>query len=165
MLASAACNAGLVLLNDLLISSLPGGLAKPLRFDAFISQGFDVWVSHPDRTHTLMSFSGRPDQDVALPALSSAFDDAMAYLALNGIPEDTFQKIKDRVIADWSRIDDVPGTIYRNTIASVRNREEPYDLQDNIAAVKAYTLADLDRMIRALANPDRKVIRYVKPAE
>ena len=72
--------------RDILDTNLPGGLAGPLRFDAFIATSFDISKTPIDERHVELFFSAEPDAGVSFATLQSAFEAALANSAL-GVPD------------------------------------------------------------------------------
>jgi predicted Zn-dependent peptidase len=160
----AACGAALNLLYNVLVSALPGGLAKPLRFDAFLAQGFDLTLAQIDQTHILIAFMGRPDVGVSPQTLAAAYQTGLQDIARTGVPRDTFDTVKERLLEDFSNIDDIPAEVQQITLDMLALRSTPYDLDAAVAALKAFDRNDLNAMIQDIAGPGRTVVRLITPS-
>ncbi len=99
---------------------MPGGLAGPLRFDSFTARNFSLHANYLDRTTIDIQFSAEPDTGISLLSLQQALDSAWRHAIEQGIPEDSFQRIKSRYIAGVDGIID-PHTYARRKINSGLN--------------------------------------------
>ena len=94
------------LLRDILDTSLPGGLAGPLRFDAFVARNLDIGVWPIDENSVEMRLTAIPDSDVTFSELRSEFEDTLNEIAVKGLPHTTFSRILDRFDGFWPDWDD-----------------------------------------------------------
>jgi len=94
------------LLRDILDTSLPGGLAGPLRFDAFVARNLDIGVWPIDENNVEMRLTAIPDSDVTFSELRSEFEDTLNEIAVKGLPHTTFSRILDRFDGFWPDWDD-----------------------------------------------------------
>jgi hypothetical protein len=93
-------------LQETLLSNVPGGLAKPLRFDKFIARSFELAVIAHDESHVELQFTGAPDKNIGLSELHQSLLTALANIAREGIPQTTFNRILWRIEKDWPSSDD-----------------------------------------------------------
>ena len=150
-------------LEDALDSTLPGGIATPLRFDAFLAESFDFDLYVHENTHLEMRFMARADRGVALDDLQSAFEQALAATEATGIPNATFEKIKKREITDIEAVEDPQGITSSIVTGQVTYKRPPYGYSDLLVAASAVTLEDINVLYRALIGDGRTVIRRVAP--
>ena len=82
-------------LETILEFSLQGGIAAPLRFDAFIARKIEVDVFALDERHMEFFFNVEPDSGVSFADLRAAVEKALEELA-KGIPAATFSRALER---------------------------------------------------------------------
>lgn len=151
------------MLGQLLDSALEGGIAGPLRYDAFIARSFDLGLSLNAGTHLEMWFSARPDSGVSLDTLQQAFELALQSSSEAGIPEQSFNKVKQRYLADVTNTDDKPEFTRRVLRQQIMNRLPPLGYSDILNAAQTVTLGDVEQLYRALIGDGRLVIRQLYP--
>lgn len=151
------------LLSDILISALDGGLAKPLRYDAFMARVFDVRLLVYDERHVEFFVSAEPDAGVGFAALREAVETALGQSA-KGIPKPTYERALRRFRAAVPDPADRPANLKR--MAEYRFdrllRERPMldeqglrDLMDQIEP------GAIDRLAAALTAPGRTAVAFI----
>ena len=152
-----------VLLGDILDANLPGGLAGPLRFDAFVTRRFSVSVSPLDARHIELQFSAIPDRGVTFAEMRSAFEAALSVSA-QGIPPETWQRMRDRFKTywpDWDDDKDVGKWMANYVLARARALRTPLG-ENELRGLDARLLReDLNRLLRALDSSGRTAIAYI----
>ena len=88
------------LLEDILRADLPGSLAKPLHFDSFVAQSFEVSVRVVNERHIELKFSAQPSAGKRLADLLSEYEKVLSEIASTGIPADTFERVSKRSFKD-----------------------------------------------------------------
>ncbi|MGB3553796.1 MAG: hypothetical protein WBA25_04050, partial [Jannaschia sp.] len=89
------------LLRDILDTRLPGGLAKPLRYDAEISRRFEVEIWPLDERYVTLRITAEPDRGVSLTEMQAAFEAALTETAAAGIPAGTHARVLERFDGFW----------------------------------------------------------------
>ena len=144
-------------LAELLGSSLPGGLGKPLTVNDFVVSGFRVGLERKLRDRIQFSFRSRPDEGVAPETVSVKLRESLATLAATGVPERSLERVRQRFAQQAERrgneSDYILGRAMRNLTAGL----EPNDPADHRQRIAAVTKADIDRLIRAVTDPHRYV--------
>jgi len=157
------CEATLNILNDVLDSALPGGVAGPLRFDNFLARSFHIGLYHVGEDGVLLQFNAETDVGVTPKDLHDAFVATLDATASNGIPIETFEKVQDRRLSDFDADTDQAKTMRDVLVTSASIRAEPRDLHqlrrlfEDASPHKAQTLLD------ALVGEGRTAVRYVMP--
>ena len=83
------------LLSDILDSTLQGSFAKPLRFSTKTAQSYWFYLATLTARDVEFGFmDARPDLGVRLDQLQAAIEAAVQDVANNGIPADTFERVK-----------------------------------------------------------------------
>jgi hypothetical protein len=151
------------LLRDILDTNLPGGIAGPLRFDAFIAKTFAVGVGPVDERHVEMIFSAEPDAGIGFAALRTAFEDALAASA-RGIPAATYDRVRSRFEdywPDWSDEAETARWIAGHTMARVSALRDPRTARELQAIDAQIDPRDIDTLLGALAGPGRTAIALI----
>lgn len=81
-------------------STLPGGMAGPLRHDRRITRRFGVEVFPIDERHIELSFRAEPDRGVSLVQLKEAVTSVFTSSA-RGMPVETYDRLLTRLETFW----------------------------------------------------------------
>lgn len=160
---TAQCDVALSMLHDILTSTRRGGLAGPLRYDNFVAEGFSISMIMRDAQHLEFAFHANPDQAVSLDTLTATFEDTLSQIIADGIPTETFQNTKDRFIRDIDLLEDDAAYLADQVLANLTAEWPVYDWAAERDATHAMTLADINALLRQLAQPGRVVLRKVTP--
>jgi hypothetical protein len=151
------------LLRDILDTDLPGGLAGPLRFDAFITKGFGLSIEPIDEDNVELVFWADPDKGVSFAAMQAAFEAAFSASA-QGIPPATYDRVRKRFKAfwpDWDDEKDVGGWMADYVLYRVSNLREPLSTQQVYGLDGQLRPEDIDALLKALAGPGRVAIAFI----
>lgn len=161
-------DAQVTLLRDILETNLPGGLAGPLRFDAALARSFEVEMWALDEDTIEMQLQAAPDRDVSLTVLRDAFEAALREAAVNGIPEETFLRVRardDGFGPDWDDADDTAAWM----TSYVLNRVSVARVPLSAAALKRIdedvSLTRANLLLSALAGAGRTASAFIGPEE
>lgn len=157
-----ACIMHAWLIEELLESSLEGGLAGPLRFDTFVARAFDVDVSWTIHNQFEVMISATADTGVTSDALLEAIETALLDAAESGISQTVFARIHHRVEDDIPDPDDYEEHFWE-VKWSLIDRLDPIPTQAYRSALGAIGQADLNATLKQIADPDRTVIRFGQP--
>jgi zinc protease len=151
------------LLKAVLDSGLPGGVAKPLRFDAFVARDFAFAFEVIDASHISMTFSAQPDRGVTPQKLLASFRAALSATATTGIPLPTFERIQQRQIADLATETD-PAMTTRNVALQLMSLRSTPISHEQIQEILASVTADeLDGILQRLAGSGRLSVDLISP--
>jgi Insulinase (Peptidase family M16) len=158
--------ARVALLHDILDTNLPGGIAKPLRFDAFIAESYRLSIVALDEEYIEVRFAARPDKGVNLDQLRTEFEETLDESARETIPKETFDRVLGRFETYWPKWDDtakVANWMKNYTLNRAGDRRIP--LQPN--ALQQFN-EQLNRettnsLLAAIAGPGR--VRFAKIGE
>lgn len=151
------------LLHSIWDSTLEGSLAKPLRFDDFITNRFSLSLSSIEPGEVLMTFNAVPDEGVELSSLLIAFEDTLKALADDGIPKATFERIREK------RLVALEGAVSRRKLAldlvadQIADGAEPISAETYIERYGSTTLDELNALVHALSGPGDVVAVSVSP--
>ncbi|MEJ2019422.1 MAG: hypothetical protein P8X51_14385, partial [Maritimibacter sp.] len=152
------------LLSNILTTSLPGGLAGPLRYDAQIAQSFSVDIWPLDDNHIGLQFVAAPDQGVTLAGVQEAFAAALVATADAGIPSKTYDRVQKRFDGYWPDWSNAPDTeqwmasYVEDRVSQQRVALGRRDLQD---LNTQFSLAAENRLLTALAGGGRDAIAFI----
>jgi predicted Zn-dependent peptidase len=151
------------LARDILDTNLPGGLAGPLRFDAFVTKSFGISIVPINESHIEMIFSAEPDKGVTLAAMQSAFEAALSASA-KGVPEPTYDRVRERFKGfwpDWSDDEETGRWMADYTLSRVSVLREP-KIERQMRKIDAQIdAADINSILAALAGPGRTAIAFI----
>jgi len=157
----------LALLHEVLDSSLPGGLAKPLRFDNFIAASYRLGLRVVAPRHLQLEFFAHPDRGVSPDTLLRAFEQAMSDAGARGIPVETFERARRRHLDELKRRRDRRAFEFDELVRVIelRTGKPPRGLAAYREDGRRITRAQLDTLLRALAGPGRVVATKAQPVQ
>ncbi len=144
-------------LNELLGSNLPGSLAKPLEINEFIVSAYSVRLDRKLRDQVQFLFRARPDEGVAPETVSVKLRDSLVALARSGVPEKSLERIRKRFFREADRRRDEPNYILGRALRNLTAGLDPNGADDHRERIAAVTKADVDTLIRAVADRHRFV--------
>jgi hypothetical protein len=153
------------LLKDILSADLPGGLAKPLRFDAFVTSSFEISVSAIDERHVELRFVGIPDKNVELKDVKEAFETELTKSAKRGIPAGTFESILTRYLKDLPDKDNeiaVSEWTEKYVLERISSQRIPMAIASLQNLRKDLTKPAIDTLLRQLVGKGRTAIAFVR---
>lgn len=156
------------LLREILIANLPGGLAGPLRFEAFIARSFDLHIWPLDENHIEISLIAMPDRDVTLDRLQTAFETTLSATAAAGIPDETYQRVLLRFEDYWPDWSDPADTgewmadYINNRLSAARSPLSAEALQ---ALHHEMTPEAINDLLRQAARPGRTAAAFIGSRE
>ncbi|HFQ13403.1 MAG TPA: insulinase family protein [Gammaproteobacteria bacterium] len=156
--------ARLALLRDILDTSLPGGLAGPLRYDAFVTRAFDIELWPLDERHIEMRFTAWPDEGVSLAEMRRAFEAAFEATARAGIPAETFARVRERFETfwpDWTDDKEAADWMAGYVIDTVSARREPLDVNEIKALKTKLERAPINALLGSYLRGGRTVVAFV----
>jgi predicted Zn-dependent peptidase len=151
------------LARDILDTNLPGGLAGPLRFDAFVTRSFGISITPINETHIELIFTAEPDKGVSLAAMQSAFETALSASA-KGVPDATYDRVLERFKGfwpDWSDEEDTARWMANYTLSRVSALREPKSERQIGKIDDQIDAADINTILAALAGPGRTAIAFI----
>lgn len=149
--------------RDILDTNLPGGLAGPLRFDAFIAKSFDVSITPIDERHVELFFSAEPDAGVSFATLQSAFEAALANSA-PGVPDTTYARVRERFATywpDWSNDEETGRWMMDYVLARVSVLREPKTERQLRKIDDQLQAKDIDTLLASLSGPGRVATAFI----
>ena len=151
------------LVRDILDTNLPGGLAGPLRFDAFVTKSFGISIIPINETHIELIFSAEPDKGVNLAAMQSAFETALSVSA-KGVPDATHDRVRERFKGfwpDWSDEEETARWMANYTLSRVSTLREPKTERQMRKVDARVEATDINTILAALAGPGRTAIAFI----
>ncbi|AWB47195.1 hypothetical protein HYN69_00570 [Gemmobacter aquarius] len=151
------------LARDILDTNLPGGLAGPLRFDAFVVQSFGIAITPVDESHIELTFSAEPDRGIGFAKVQSAYEAALAASA-KGVPARTYDRVRERFKGfwpDWSDDDETARWMADRTLARVTALRDPKPEREIRKVDALIDAAGIDAILAALAGPGRTAIAFI----
>lgn len=144
-------------------SALPGGLAGPLRYDAFIAREFSFDITLIGNEYAEIAFTGHPDSGVALIDLERAFLDALHATLENGLTQETFERVLSRAKGNLDSILDRerPAHNLDLTLGQLAKAQPIYLLADQMNAIEFIRLEDVNNLLKSLLAEGREVTRLV----
>ena len=156
------------LLQSILDSNLPEGLAGPLRFDARLARAFDVSIWPIDERHIDIRFSARPDAGVPLTDLATAFEAALEQAVADGLSRDSYDRALGRfdgVWPDWSDREYTKRWMADYVLDRVSDLRVPLDVADLKRLEDDLSRDITETLLRALSDEGRTAIAFIGPEE
>lgn|GEM_PF-257446 len=160
-----ALGAQLDVLWAVLDGTRAGGLAGPLRFDDFVARGFDLDLVAIDERHIELLFTGWPDRGVDNATLLERLEATLHDSARAGIPADTFERARARLLDDVDTLDAPDEFVLERARASISLGASPVALPAWRELLAGVTLAQTNTLLRTLADAPRVVTFLIEPGE
>lgn len=154
----------LQILKRIIDSALEGGVAKPLRMDNFIVRSFSIEMHSLLKGTFEFIIYAEPDKGVSLSRATEAIDEALRSIAKQGIPEKTLERVRKRMLQTEHRIADDQFENYWRMAQQLSEGFKPVSGQEHLDQIKAVSLAEVNQLLQALANPARRTIAHIKPS-
>jgi hypothetical protein len=148
------------LLSNILETSLPGGLAGPLRHDNMIARAFSVSITALDEDNVEIGFFGDPDAGVSFSKLQSAFEATLAESA-KGIPDATYERVRERFKdywPDWNDRKKVGNWMADYTQGRIQSLRQPLPEKRVRKLDAKLNKQGVESLLKALAGPGRVAI-------
>jgi len=153
------------LLGGLLRANLPGGLAGPLLYDGALVRRFDIRIRALDESHVEMRFEAAPDGNVSLQRLLVAFEGGLADVAVAGIPERTFVRVRNRFDTFWPDWNDRQQTaewLGRYVLRRISALRRPMKIPQLRSLSRKLDGSSLNVLLRSLAGPGRTAVAFLE---
>jgi predicted Zn-dependent peptidase len=148
------------ILVNLALSTKAGGLARPLRYDAFLAASFDLGLDPLGKAGLFFWISAEPDQNVSLNDLNDALDKELARLF--GEPNETsFYEVRDRELSSLNGILDPLKANDERLFNSLISGAAYVTLAELRAAVRNMTFARFQTFIQHFLKPRSAVSRLI----
>lgn len=148
------------ILETMAFSTKSGGLARPLRYDAFIARSFDLGLYQIGQAGLVFWLEAQPDQNVSLRELNAALDTELARL-LTAPDRENFDEIKMRELSDLDQILD-PLKVNDQRLNNALAFGTAYvPLADLRAAIQRMSYARFQAFAQHLLSPRSSVTRLI----
>ncbi len=160
----ARCEMIAQIAENALDSTLPGGLAKPLRFDRFVARRFSFDIDLIGDRYLHIGFDARPDRGIPLEELQRVFEVEFQAILENGLPQESFERILSRIEDDLDGVleRDRPRLDFDLALGRLMTGKAIVSLSDKRKALRHIRADDLNRFLKSLANEGREATRLVK---
>jgi len=145
----------------LLESALPGSLAKPLRLDNFIISGYELEVFMLLDGQVELNIIAWPDKGVTIDSANQKLVAALQELGETGVPLKSFERIKKRWLQTARRESNDSELLLWRSWYHIMLGEIPNTHADHLNRIESVTLSDLNGLIKAISNPQRKTIGLI----
>jgi hypothetical protein len=151
------------LARDILDTNLPGGLAGPLRFDAFVTKTFDISIVPINEMHIELIFFAEPGKGISFAAMQSAFESSLSASA-KGVPDATYERVRERFKGfwpDWSDDEETARWMADYTLSRVSVLREPKTERQMRKIDAQIDASDINTILAGLAGPGRTAIAFI----
>lgn len=145
------------LLTELLASTLPGSLAKPLKINEFVVSTYSIRLDRKLRGQIQMFFQSQPDDGIAPETVGIKLRESLEDLARNGVPKKSLERVRKRMTQEAKRRGDEPDYILGRALRNLTAGLEPNTSADHLARISAVSKAEIDGLIKAVADSHRIV--------
>lgn len=154
-------------LERMLDSNLPGGIAGPLRFDEFVARSFNLQLFPIDEKHVELRFEAVPDTDVSLQHLNDAFLSVFSE-STQGFSQSTFERVRKRFDSYWPDWKDEAETQQWMAEYALNRFSELREPVSKSALKKLDDEVSLDRVnsiVKAFGPPGREASAFISQRE
>lgn len=151
------------MLLRVLDSALDGGIAKPLRMDNFVLRSFGIELGSVLSNYFELVMFAEPDKGVTLQRSSDTIATTLRKLASTGIPPETLERIRGRMLQSETRNAGILQENYFRLAEQLNSGLEPLSTKEHLQHIEAVSLEQVNKLLQSLANPQRRSIAFVKP--
>jgi len=147
-------------------SSLPGGVAGPLRFDQFVARSFSLELNIIANQYIELGFSAQPDIGVSLKELQNIFETELLKSLELGIPAETFDRVVSRLNGGLDSVLERDRPAYNRdlALAQINRGKALFLLNQQRQVLKKISVDDVNHFLKSLLHDGRTVIRRVQSA-
>ncbi|MEE9375942.1 MAG: pitrilysin family protein [Rhizobiaceae bacterium] len=153
----------LALTKHLLLSTLEGSLAKPLRMDYFVFSEFYLDIFSLIEGQVQLYFSGALDNDVSFKQANADFNKALQNIAQKGITLKVLKRIKKRLTKTMLRNVDDPRYMLNHATTNLSFGVLPIPTNKRLQLLESVTIAEVNGVLRALAKAERWATAKLMP--
>ena len=153
------------LLQQLLMSALPGGLNKPLYFDDFWVENVESWIDFQPGLHPQLHVWEQPDVDVTPEDLLTQIDATLRQIAQDGIPADSLETVRASLIETRQRLMKEPDAQRRYAHNTALHLPAPLSFEASIKLLEAVTLEQVNTALRRLVYSKQHASGIAFPKE
>lgn len=162
--SAARCALLVRIAQNALDSTLPGGLAGPLRYDQFIARSFAFDLIVLGDAYVEVIFTAHPDTGITLDTLEDAFQSTYRNTLESGLTAETFDRVASRIRGDFARVLGRDRPAYNRDLALDRLMlsQPVISLSEKERAMADIDLSDVNAFLRSLLVPGREVTRLIR---
>ncbi len=144
-------------------SSLPGGLAGPLKFDDFVARSFFLDIDWIGDSHLQIRFAAHPDRGVALEDLQGIFEAEIKTTLENGLPRKSYESVLSRIEKRLRLFSgrDRPDYNRRLALGRLVSGKAMISWSDQVEALERMTLPEVNLFLKSLLADGREATRRV----
>ena len=104
-----------------------------------------------------------PDKGVTLEEASDTIAATIRELASTGVPSQTLERIRSRMLQSETRKADLMLENYLRLAEQLNSGIEPLGTKEHLEHIEAVSLDQVNGLLRSLANPKRRSIAFIEP--
>lgn len=152
-------------LDAVLMSSLVGGLNKPLYYDDFWVESVEGWFDFQPQLQPQLFVWAVPDAEVSASDLVQQIDQTLRAIADEGIPAASFETVRADVIETRTRLMQDVERQRRYAHLTARHLGAPLSLRDSISLLEGVTLDQVNASLRRLVYSPQRINGIVQPKD
>lgn len=157
----ARCTALAALTERSFDSALTGGIAGPLRYDAFIARRFSFSLYHLENDSFLVTFEAAPDSGVSLEQLYEHYHDTVEHVSQAPLPQEVFDRLHQRLMPDPLSPNAQARLELEHLLNTLKMGKKPFSVDDYHKALSTVTQDDLTKARQAIGQSTRIAIGYL----
>ena len=144
-------------------SSLPEGVAGPLRFDQFVARSFSLEINIIENQFVEIFFIGQPDEGVSLVEVESVFLKAFSRTLEDGLSRKTFDRVASRFVGRFESVLKHERPRYNRDLVleQIRSGAPIFTLDDQFNMIEVLDLEEVNKFLKYLLIEGREVTRLV----
>ncbi len=151
------------LLERILDSNLPGGVAGPLRFERFVASSFRLSLHAHDEQHIELWFDALPDTDVSLEQLRDEFESVLEQSA-KGIELQTYNRVRSRFDTywpDWNKPNQSAQWMSQYVLNRAGNLRQPLSKIELMALDKELSIDQVNALLASLQGSGKLAVAFI----
>ncbi len=152
-------------LQATLDSALEGGIARPLRMDNFVLRSFSMSLTSVMHNYIEYTLYAETDTGVSLEQATAQIKEVLKDLARNGIPAETLNRVKKRMLQTDTRNKSNVGSNYLRMSEQLTSGLQPTDTKQHLSLIQQVSLDDINQLLQSIAQPVRRSTALISPPE
>ncbi|MGH1466197.1 MAG: insulinase family protein [Cognatishimia sp.] len=158
-----ACGTAINVLHRLLDTAQAGGIAGPLRYDAFVARSFDLDINLVGPNIAEVWFEARPDKGVSLQTLLTTFETSLEAALAEVGQTNRYLTARRQAISDLKNVDSAIAYEAGWAVDRFARGLKPVGRKAYMTALGQVKVGPLKAVAQDLSMPGRVVIVKVNP--
>jgi predicted Zn-dependent peptidase len=133
--------------------------------DNFVLRSFSMSLTSVMHNYIEYTLYAEPDTGVSLEQATAQIKEVLKDLARNGIPAETLNRVKKRMLQTDTRNKSNVGSNYLRMSEQLTSGLQPTDTKQHLSLIQQVSLDDINQLLQSIAQPVRRSTALISPPE